>query len=79
VKQPLEYRKNAFHSSEGPKPKSSGQPELKYRYRLQVEDTQGNIEGVVYANRRQELSEKLDELEGRDRFAPVPLQASKKS
>lgn len=79
MKKPDKYRQNAFHSSETPRPKTRGVPPMKYRYRLTVEDAQGNIEGVVYANRRDELTEKLDELENRDRFAPVPLQASMKA
>ena len=73
MSKPPNNRQNAFHSSRSAGPKSRGVPELKFRYRLTVEDDQGNIEGVVYANTRIELDAKLDELESRDRLSPPEI------
>jgi len=73
MSKPPNNRQHAFQSSRSAGPKSRGVPELKYRYRLTVEDAQGNIEGVVYANTRLELDTKLDELESRDRLSPPEI------
>ena len=52
---------------------ASEDPLLYFRYRLVVQDSHGNVEGVLYANRWDELKEKLDELESRDRLNPSPV------
>ena len=73
MSKPPNNRQNAFQSSRSAGPKSRGEPLINKRYKVWVTDDQGNCEGVEYADTRQELDTKLDELEGRDRFSPYEV------
>ena len=74
MSKPPNNRQHAFQSSADPKPESSGSHDVSKMKSRYVK----SHDATLYADTEKELDEMEKRIISRSRFAPVPLQASKK-